>query len=129
MNIWMNLLGVQPGRSGGLETYFRELLRPLSRVPGLRLTLLCTPALAGHLRPLVDCEVRTPGIPLPKRLARTSYNPDTVAQEWMDRFGSLGRATEGQVSFGYLSPGCREWTVVIACQPSGKPTYHLKKTK
>jgi glycosyltransferase involved in cell wall biosynthesis len=28
-----------------------------------------------------------------KQLARTNYNPDTVAQKWLDQFGSLGRTT------------------------------------
>ena len=28
-----------------------------------------------------------------KLLARTRYNPDSVAKEWLDQFGSLGRAT------------------------------------
>lgn len=98
MNIWMNLLGVQPGRSGGLETYCRALLDPLSKVPGLHLTLLCTPELAENLRPLVDCEVRTPGIPLPNRLARVLYE-----QTWLSHYARR-RGAELLFCPCYLSP-------------------------
>jgi glycosyltransferase involved in cell wall biosynthesis len=98
MNVWMNLLAVQPGRNGGVETYCRELLGPLSRVPGLRLTLLCTPTLAGQLRPTVNCDVRVPEIPLPNRLARVFYE-----QTWLSR---NARRSGAELLFcpGYLSP-------------------------
>ena len=98
MNVWMNLLCVQPGRNGGVETYCRELLGPLSRVPGLRLTLLCQPALARDLSPHADCEVRTPGIPLPNRLARVLYE-----QTWLCHYARRGGA-ELLFCPGYLSP-------------------------
>jgi len=98
MNVWMNLLCVQPGRNGGIETYCRELLGPLSRVPGLRLTLLCTPAFAGTLRAPVDCEVLTPGIPLPNRFARVLYE-----QMWLSHYARR-RGAELLFCPGSLSP-------------------------
>jgi glycosyltransferase involved in cell wall biosynthesis len=107
MNVWINLLGVQPVRSGGVETYCRELLRPLSRAPGLRLTILCTPAVAGHLCPLVGCEVRTPRIPLPNRLARALYE-----QTWLSHYA---RRKGAELLFcpGYLSPMAPRLPVVV----------------
>ena len=98
MNVWMNILSAHPRRSGGVGTYCHELLRPLSRVPGLRLTLLCPPALADHFRSLVDCEVRTPGIPLPSRLARLLYE-----QTWLSHY-ARHRGAELLFCPGYLSP-------------------------
>ena len=98
MNVWMNLLCVQPGRNGGVETYCRELIGPLSRVPELYLTLLCTTELAGSIRPLVECEVRTPGIPLPNRFARVLYE-----QTWLSHFARR-RGAELLFCPGYLSP-------------------------
>ena len=94
----MNLLCIQPGRNGGVETYCRGLLGPLSQRSGIDLTLLCTPVLADQLRLIVDCEVRTPGIPLSNRPARVLYE-----QMWLSHH-ALRRGADLLFCPGYLSP-------------------------